>query len=134
MYWQELYVDRMLNNNEIKNGLKLIFPVIDEEIILTSNIEELCKLNANIRMLCETSLVRTDFPLKISIFLRDAKLKPNNDIYLIGKFCESLSCKVLISDDSVNPYTMIRVEGGGNIYNVTVDPDKYDTAEPFELK
>lgn len=132
MYWEELYIDKLLNSNEIKTGLKLILPVFDEEILLISNIEELGKINENIKILCETSVVKTDFPLKLNVFVRDVNLKTNNDLYSIGKFCESLNCKVLISNNSINPFTMIRVEGVSDIYNVTIDPDQYDSAEPFE--
>ena len=45
------------------------------------------------------------------------------------RIAETLNCDCLISDDSLNPYTWVRIDAAGHRSVVDVEPDAFDRNE-----
>lgn len=66
-----------------------------------------------------------------SIYLDDSQLAQLDPKLIIKQFCCILHCKCLISDDSVNPFTMLLVQESKDIQPVALDPQRLDGNEEY---
>lgn len=132
MVWQDIYINRKLNKDEIIYALTSIFKVLPTNILITKNIDDIV-LDNDIKVLCQTYKIDAEFELMLSIYIRDNTLIPDNDVEAISKFCEILNCEVMISDDSLNPYIMRQIKDSSNIKLVSIDITKYDNALEYEV-
>lgn len=69
--------------------------------------------------------------MKLFIYVRDSKLAQLNPELIIKQFCCILHCKCLISDDSVNPFTMLLVQESEDIQPVSLDPERLEGNEEY---
>lgn len=127
MVWQEVFVNRKLKKNEILSALGNAFNISINSILVARSIDDI-EVENNIKVLCQTYIVDAEYSMKLSIYLRDDKLIPKNDLQIIAKLCEILDVEVLVSDYSANPFTMLHVN------RLEVDIDKYDEAEEYETE
>jgi hypothetical protein len=127
MVWQDIFISKEPKKNEVANALASVFKIPIENILIVRSIDDI-QVDDNVKILCETYIVEADYKIKLSIYIRDDSLVPKNDLETIARLCEELNCEVLISDYSVNPYTML------HIGRITVDIDKYDEAEEYEME
>ncbi len=125
MSWQDIVVNRILSDEEIKAGLCHIFKISYSEIMITEEVPEE-PLSPNIKVLCEKSETEGDFTTLLSVYVRDEKLEDSDVLYSVGQFCEKLGCLCLITDNSVNPYLWILVDDTKKFEKVYLDTDKLD--------
>ena len=71
--------------------------------------------------------------MKLSIYVRDSKLEQLDPKLIIRQFCCILHCKCLMSDSSVNPFTMLLVQESKDIQTVSLNPDRLDENEEYIL-
>jgi hypothetical protein len=122
LIWEEVLVDRRLNNSEIVEAISSILG-IDTHEITTFNFDEwpYKELPNSIRLICETTPYdHGEFPMRVSFYLRDTSINTNRR-KAMGQFCESLCCRGLISDDSIDQYSWILVHGPNSCERVLVD-------------
>lgn len=139
MIWQDVFINRILNSQEIKKGLSTIFPVSEDDILVVSDISsEECVVDDEIKILCETWVSKTDFPYSITIYLRNEKIIPvgnkiESDILKIGKFCEVLKCEALIGDDTVNPFLWVLIKNNTEFERISINEiGAFDNREPYK--
>jgi len=106
MNWQDILVNRILSDEEIKAGLCHIFNIHYSEIMITEEVP-VEPLSPNIKVLCEKSETEGDFTTLLSVYVRDENLEDSDVLYSVGRFCKKLGCLCLITDNSVNPYSWI---------------------------
>jgi len=133
MIWEEVLIDRNLTDEEIITGISKVFSVSKTDILIVDDIAEI-HVGERFRIVCERTLVKGDFPLKLSIYLYDAKLAQLNAKVIIGRFCDILHCKCLIPDNSSNPYSMLLIQGSNKQQIVLLDPIRLDEDEEYILK
>lgn len=108
MIWNDFLVDRNLSNDEVVATISQVFSVSSADVLVVDDIAE-ADVSERIRLLCERMSVQGDFSMRLSIYLRDSKLEQLEPKSIIRQFCGMLHCKCLISDSSVNPYSMLLV-------------------------
>jgi hypothetical protein len=83
-----------------------------------------------------TSLVVLDeifggeFVLLLSFYFQENYIGIHDPIEIAKRLSTKLKCQCLISDDQINPYTMLRIDREGNVQQVTLSvaglqEDKY---------
>lgn len=126
----DILVDRNLSNDEVVATMSELFSVSPADILIVDDIYE-TKVSAHIRILCERMTVSGEFLIKLDFYLRDPKLKKLEPEPIIKQFCSMLHCKCLISDSSVNPYSMLLVRKSGDVQPVGLDPIRLDENEEY---
>ncbi len=130
MIWNDLLVDRNLSKDEIEATISQVFSVSPTDVLVVDDIAE-TEVSEHIRVLCECLPARGDFLMKLFIYVRDSKLAQLNPELIIKQFCCILHCKCLISDDSVNPFTMLLVQESKDIQPVALAPEKLEENEEY---
>ncbi len=133
MYWRDLYCDKILSKKQVTDTLCKVFRITEEGIFLVDNIENIKQKDNEIRLLCQSSIVKSNFPLKLAIFLDDC-LVPSNDLLVVGRFCAINECRALIGSDSIDPYDWIMVINEVEHELIGIDLDEYDNPEPVLLE
>jgi len=96
MNWQDILVNRILSDEEIKAGLCHIFNIRYSEIMITGELPAE-PLSPNIRVLCEKSETEGDFTALLSVYIRDEKLEDSDVLYSAGQFCKKT--RMFVSDN-----------------------------------
>lgn len=109
MIWNDFLVDRNLSKDELGATISQVFSVSPIDVLVVNDITE-TEVSEHIRVLCECLPAQGDFSMKLFIYVRDSKLAQLNPELSIKQFCCILHCKCLISDDSINPFTMLLVQ------------------------
>ncbi|MFD0678428.1 MULTISPECIES: hypothetical protein [unclassified Paenibacillus] len=132
MIWQDLFMNRKFTRQELLQGLKIVFNIEESQIFFTDSTWSQ-SIPEDVKLLCETYLCKAEFPLRITMYLRDHQLIPKNDILILGKLCELLNCYCLISDVGSNPYSMIQIKNSVSSEQVFIELEKYEDFTDYEL-
>lgn len=128
MIWNDIIIDRNLSNDEVVAAISQVFSVSSADVLVVDDIAE-AEVSEHIRLLCERMPVQGDFSMKLSIYVRDSKLEQLDPKSTVRQFCGVLHCKCLISDSSVNPFSMLLVQESEDIQPVALDPERLDENE-----
>lgn len=130
MIWNEFLVDRNLSKDELRATISQLFSVAPIDVLVVNDIAE-AKVGKNIHIICERLPVRGDFLIRLSVYIHDSQLAQLEPELIIKQFCCILHCKCLISDDSVNPFTMLLVQESKDIQLVSLDPQRLEVNEEY---
>jgi len=119
---QDILVNCNLNFTEIKKVISQILSINPSEILVVEEIPEEPISNL-IRVLCQAQDVYGDFQQLISVYVKDSSLSALLNTEALGRFCEASKCICLISDDSVNPYSMTLIKGIGDYQTAYLSPE-----------
>lgn len=134
MVWQDLIINRKLFKKEVLEAFTYTFKVIESEILIIKGIEELISIIDNsVKIIIQPSILERGSMMILSVFIRDDDLIPEIDTVKVGEICEILNCKILISDSSIAPYTMIEVQGKNRSKQVTVELDDFENVVGYDL-
>ena len=133
MIWNDLLVDRNLSKDEIGATISQVFSVSPTDVLVVDDIAE-TEVSEHTRVLCECLPAQGDFSIKLFIYVRDSQLAQLNPKLIIKQFCCILHCKCLISDDSVNPFTMLLVQESEDIQLVALEPERERNEEYIMLE
>lgn len=130
MLWNDILIDRNINNDQVVAALSLVFSVSSVDILLVDDIAE-AEVSNHIRLLCERIPVQGDFLMKLSIYIRDSMLEQFEPQSTIKQFCGVLHCKCLISDSSINPFSMLLIQELQDIQLIALDPERLGENEQY---
>ena len=128
MIWENVFVDRHLTAGEAAATLAKAFDVPVADVLVVPDIIA-ANAQPDARVLAELTSARGDFPVLLTIYLRDLNLATRDRAAIVGGFCEALGAACLISDDSVNPFTMLLVRRPADRRPVALDPQRLDADE-----
>ncbi len=132
MVWEDILVDRVLNKEELLNGTSHMFSCERENIEVIDCLEAILDVpEAPIK--CQSTVLSGQFPLLLSFYINDI-VSPRDKLAAIKRFCAVMETACLISDESVNPYTMTQVSAGGIITPVRLDPARLDEMGEYWIK
>ncbi|OCQ99773.1 hypothetical protein BCD67_15330 [Oscillatoriales cyanobacterium USR001] len=130
MLWQEILIDRPLTSEAITIALSELFSLPANAIAVVEDIAT-SESNEHTQIICERQPIKGEFVEKLSVYLLNAKLADNIDLKDIEKLCRLLHCKCLISDDSLNPFSMILVEDLGKNQIIFLDIERLENDEEY---
>jgi hypothetical protein len=132
MLWQELEVSRALSDVDLVQAWSLVFSVDSESVLVVDTMEDAPPVSdTRIRIVLERWRQPGQFPLHVVVYVRGADLgagvsKLDGSLDLVRRFCATAECDCLLSDDDVNPHTMILVRRTGQVCPVVLDGDALD--------
>jgi uncharacterized Rossmann fold enzyme len=108
MIWQEIFINKRLNKQEIEQMMVEVFNISTKEVFVTSSIEKITdEIQDNIKILCEVGTVNAEFEMKLGIYLREEYLVPKDDVETIMQICKITGSKALTTIDSEIPNEML---------------------------
>lgn len=132
MIWQDILLDRVVNNEEIVSALAQTFGVGPDDIVVVDDLSDVGGYDTQ-KIVCELLPTEGDFVLRISIVLRSKELEGfvarQADTDLVSEVCERLQCRCLMADTSINPYQFLLVEGGRHVAKVDIDAECLDNGK-----
>lgn len=132
MIWQDVVAQHSLSDREIVEGLAAAFEVEDTQVVVCRSEEDFPE-PGNSKVVCLVSERSKGFRLVLSIYtyFLDSQPYPNVVVKKIAK----LTCSdVLISDGSINPYTMIRLTPDGGSARVFLDAQRLDDEGEYDVR
>lgn len=134
MIWQDMFINRVLTKDELSQALLKIFNVEIQQICFTKSMfNDEPPLSETDRILCESFICKEEFPFRLVIYLRDHQLLPKDDLIPIFEFSQLLHCFCIISDKSINPYSMILIKDNKTQEQIFIDLAKYEDCEEYEI-
>lgn len=133
MFWQDIFIDKMLSKSEIVSTFSKVFNIDEKMVKLIKDIEDITQNNGS-SIICQTYKTKAEFPLRLSVYIVDDRIIPNDGQRTLIQMSKELGSDILMSDDSNNPYLMLRICSDGSVTQVSIDIDAYDNAEEFELQ
>ena len=133
MIWEDVLIGCPVDTPRLQDALAATFSVPAEQVCVVDDIEDsLTLMQPTAALLVQrTPLDGGEFPVLASIYVRDDRLsqqasQSEEAVRLARRLSAELACDCLISDDDINPYTMLRVRPTGEIDAVTLEADALD--------
>lgn len=119
-----MIAEQPLNDQDILSGLVRSFNLARDEIMVRRNHDDFTNPD-NAKLVCLASPRNEGFRCVLSVYAYfDASSL--DEISVVTKFARTCKTDLLISDDSIDPYTMILVRPTGDLVNVNLDADLLD--------
>lgn len=123
MIWQDILTEDALSDQTIVEGLVAGFSFSAEMILVSRNAEDFPD-PGNAKLVCMVFAKSRGFRTLLSIYTYFDPLP--DPIEVMTRFARETKTDCLLSDDSPNPYTMIRVLPSGTIQPVSIEIDEFD--------
>lgn len=131
MIWQDVVVERPLDDREIAEGLAEAFGIgLDQIAVVRDQNDFPDRHEATI--LCLASTRRSGFRLLLTIFTYLEGSQPES-VRVLEQIARSCQTKILISDDSTNPYTMVQIRPSGESVGVNLDVKRLDEEAEYHV-
>ena len=128
MMWQDLLLEREVSWPNLRSALAKALGTRAE---LISIVKTVANDVSNSPVMAEVSEVSGDFKTRISLYLRNY---PDLSVHeAVSNLASSLDMRLLVSDDSPNPYTMMLYEAGQAPRKVALDVDCLDQREEYRI-
>jgi hypothetical protein len=134
MEWTILFdfiIDTITSNKDITSAISNIFSVQPGEIYVTFDITEERALLEDKKIIIEKNGVTGEFKMLIRLYLHDKLDGESSEKVIATKLCKHLKCRCLISDDSINPCTMLLINHHGETLPVSLDPQRLENDEYY---
>jgi hypothetical protein len=130
--WQDFFVNRHLELNEIASGVARVFGVRPEEVLVVPELGPI-ELTEEVRVLVGARAVSGDFLMYVSIVPQWSPVDSGDEFEVMFELCRLWKCESLVSSDSPSPYSWILLDGRGGKREVTLDADELDERERYVL-
>jgi hypothetical protein len=128
MIFEDVLIDRLLENDKIVDGMVQMFSVQADEVWVKLR-SDFVLFPESIRILCNLETLGGEFKLEVEIILRDESLVPDDAIALLRRLCGVWQCRMLISDETPTFTARILVSADEKPYPVWLDSRKLDDDE-----
>jgi hypothetical protein len=123
--WSDILINRHLSDVELEMAISKLFSVSTKNILIVDDITEVEPTLAT-QLLCERRTIKGDFPFVLSIYPQNSNLEVDN---LVGQLCDQLEVLCLISDDDLNPFSMMLVQNSTYQTPVLLNPQRFEHDE-----
>jgi len=129
MIWGDLLTRCAVASEPLSRALGLAFGVSTDSVSVVASIED---SPGSCGVVAEVSELEGEFRRKVSIYL-DESVRQADALSVARAVAASLSCEVLIPDDTTDPYSMILVCPSGAIAGIAVDVDALDVRGEYRV-
>ncbi len=135
MLWEELLLDRRVPDRILARALADALGIPETSMRVVEDVADApATADGATLLLVDRTGLTGDFPLQLSLYVRDADLArriepPAARLASVVRLCQLLDCTALLPDDSLNPFSWLRVRPSGAVDAVTLDPDRLDRDE-----
>jgi hypothetical protein len=136
MIWQDLLLDRWVNEVALRTAAASAFGVPADAVAVVDNPEQLMETPLSARVILERDRQYRDFPLQILVILRDDELTRRFDgfegaLRVASTLAEGLGAAVLFAEGPVSPSAWVRVRPTREVAVVSLDVDETGDVDSF---
>ena len=135
MMWEDLILDRDVPTQALRRALAAALGIPEPSVQVVADVADTTPAgDGATRLLVERTARDGDFPLQLSLYVRDAALAqsvaaPAERLARVQRLCQLLGCTSLLADDSLNPFSWLSIAPSGAVDVVALDPDRFDRDE-----
>lgn len=126
MIWQDLLLEQKISWPLLRTALANALAARAELVSVVSSVEN---DTSNSPIVAEVGEAQGQFRMRLSLYLRDYPVPPMSEA--MSKLASLLDTRILVSDDSPNPYSMILIAAGCAPRKVALDVDRLDQHEEY---
>ena len=131
---EEAVFSRSLSSNELMGALCKALDLKEAQILLNWESQDWLYEwdKSRHRLVCEGHRKEGEFPLFIRfipISHENAVRDIQENLILLGRLCDMMGCKALVSDESLNPYLWILIHGPKRYQRVLLDPNLFNSPD-----
>ncbi|HDN25832.1 MAG TPA: hypothetical protein ENG03_01795 [Thioploca sp.] len=125
----DLLIDQKLEANKLQKAISQVLEVEPENILVCNEVSDV-PLATSISSLVVLAEVLGEFVLLLAFYFKESYVGIDSPIEIAKRLSTKLECQCLISDDEINPYTMLRVDIEAHVQQValsvaSLQEDKY---------
>jgi hypothetical protein len=124
----DLLLDRRPTDKELRGAFANILDLSMEHVVLVDSMADASTLTG---ATIEVTDLEGDFPRQVGIYVAEAHVATLTDV--ATKLAIQLQAKVLIPDDSPDPYEMILIDPSGTTIKVNIDTSSLDELGQYKL-
>jgi hypothetical protein len=134
-FWQDLLLGRPVSDAALKTALATVLAVPEPRVQIVDAIRDrLDPTSGSSAVLVERAAVEGEFPLHLSVYVTDPGAersiqRADSSLAAVVRLCALLDAPCLMSDDSLNPASWLRVMPAGLIEQVLLEPERLDRDE-----
>jgi hypothetical protein len=132
LIWEAI-VDRELADREIVDAVTALLSVAASEVVVVADVVS-ARVGKEVRVLCERQPLGGEFPLHLTLHLRDESLRAHHERQFFQGLSATLGCACLVSDGSPSPHSMLLLRSPGRVSQVWLDPDLLDEDQVVVLR
>jgi hypothetical protein len=134
MIWDEILISKEILDVNIQSAAAEIFSIDIQSVVVVSSISDE-DIDSSKPIIIENSRLGGDFPTRIVFYIKekDVSIAGIDKLNSILFLCRKLDCQILISDEDVNPYSMILVDSSALAIKVFLDVNKLDNERQFVI-
>jgi hypothetical protein len=125
MLWDELYVDIALEPDRVRSGAAVALAIPGERVVVVQDIGA-AKPPKPGQVTIELRTWPGPFARRLGLYFESGATPPKDKARARARLLETLECRALTSDDSVDPYRFVLLHGDGRTEPVIVDPTALD--------
>jgi hypothetical protein len=132
MFWQDVLVGCLVSDATLRRAVATALDTAPRLVKIVEAISgESNTQVGTLGVIVERGQLAGDFPLHLSIYVDESALavdirQPEMSMRHLLRLSEALQCACLISDDSFDPASWLRVLPSGQVEQVMLDPDLLD--------
>jgi hypothetical protein len=136
MIWQDLLLDRWADRDALSAATASAFKVSADTVAVVDAPEQLLAISPSARIILECDRQHRDFPLQITIVLRDDGLVGQFDgfegaLQIARGLAQRLNAVVLFAEGPLSPSEWVRVRPTGKADIVSLDVDDSGEVDSF---
>ncbi|MDP8921525.1 MAG: hypothetical protein M3O34_01455 [Chloroflexota bacterium] len=136
MIWQDLMLDRWVEEPALRAAAAAAFGVPVESVAVLDDVEPLTSIPDRVRVLIERTRQHRDFPLQLLIALRDDELAGRfggfEGASTVGRaLATTLGAAVLFAEGPLSPWEWVRVRPSGDLDVVSLDTEETGDVDSF---
>jgi hypothetical protein len=129
----ELQIDRPISSDQIHKAISYAFNISNDLIVYVEDWDAAESLEGEVYFTLD--IRKGDFPSYLCIYFHGEATRQDfpPELEVAKAITMRLSCKCLISDGSVNPYTWLLVDEACEVCSVSVDADVFGNRGEFYI-
>lgn len=135
MLWQDLLLGRQVSDVALGTALATALAIPEPRVRIVDAIGDGPRpAHGTTGLLVERTPLRGEFPLHLSLYVTDASVakylqQPAASLATVVRLCELLHAPCLVSDDSLDPASWLRVMPSGLVEQILLEPERLDRDE-----
>lgn len=120
----DIIIKDRFEDHQIQKTIAEIFSLSEHQVSVSSlDISE--KVEDSVEIFCTAEKIEGDYNILLSIYIKNAQIQLD-ERSVAEKICSSFQTECLIPNDSLDPFTMLKITPNRIWQNVSLDPEELE--------
>jgi hypothetical protein len=128
--WPDFILERTISEQELSVAIAGVFGINPDAVSIT-RVLSVQEVERNVQVWGTVSSLPGSFSTAVALYPQSDSIRSQiTGRKLVEELCVALRCRSLMTDDTLNPYRMLVIEGPGAAWPVLLNAAKLDAEEP----